>query len=191
MRPDASRLLKAFAAAVAFALVDERHVQLRRAFAGEDGHPRGRATRRRRVKIREPHPALRKLLQVRRADKGALRRRHRIVHLHRRAAPAVALAEDEDEVWRLRGCRVNRRSQQRGNGKAEEPKQASHLRLQRYTFTGPAGHLVVGDLADFLHRGRHLGHPYHYGVRRHRLGLADDLQAGACDKHQCLSRRVR
>ena len=62
--------------------------------------------RRRRVEVCEAHSARREFLQVRRADKGALRGRYRVVHLHERAAPAVAFAEDEDEVGRRRGCRL-------------------------------------------------------------------------------------
>ena len=116
------------AAAVPPALVHEGHVQLRRALAGEEGGARRSAAGRRRVETCEAHPARRQLLQVGRTDIGALGAGHRIIHLHRGAAPAVALAQDDDEV----GLRQRKRSaaknakQRRDQGHRHELPRANH-----------------------------------------------------------------
>ena len=93
---------------VRFSLAHECHVEGRRAFPGEDRGARRRASRRGRVEIREPHPAVCEGLEVRGDGVRALRCGHGVIHLHRRAAPAVALAEDDDKVRLLRcereGC---------------------------------------------------------------------------------------
>ena len=94
-------------ATVALTLGDERHVQLCRALAGEERRPRRRTARRGCVEVGQPHAFAGQSLEVGCAQEAALRVWHGVIHLHRRAGPTLAFAENEHEVG-LRRSRVIR-----------------------------------------------------------------------------------